>query len=61
MASTVPKPFGPNRRNPWRARVKIDRVEYFLGAFPTRAAAEAAEAEFREAQGVRKPAVKENA
>lgn len=38
--------FGDNRG--WRARVKIRGVEHYLGTFPTKAQADAAEDLFRD-------------
>lgn len=35
-------------RNPWRARVRWLGIEYYLGSFPTKKAAEDAERAFRE-------------
>lgn len=43
--SRMPKPGG----KPWRARVKLDGLEYFLGSFSTKEAAEATEQQFRDA------------
>lgn len=38
------------RNKPWKARVKVDWVEQFLGYFETRAEAERVEREFRAAK-----------
>lgn len=46
MASQI-HPLYPRRKR-WRARVKIDWVEYFLGYFDTQQQAEEVEEEFRE-------------
>lgn len=37
------------RKKPWRARVKVDWVEYFLGFYQTKEEAEMVEREFKNA------------
>lgn len=39
-------------KRPWRARVKFQYVEYFLGSFETKEEAEKVENDFRVANGV---------
>lgn len=38
----------PSRRKKWRARVKRDGIEYFLGYFPTKEEAEITEQKFKD-------------
>jgi hypothetical protein len=47
---------GRRKNVKWRARVKLDWVEYYIGTFPTKEEAEAAEQDFRE----RNPAIHRN-
>lgn len=47
MASYVSKSNRWMRNKPWKARVKVDWVEYYLGHYSTREEAEQVEAEFK--------------
>ena len=47
MASLNLKSNNGIRSKPWKARVKVDWVEYYLGHYATKEEAEQVEAEFR--------------
>ena len=49
MASFVAMSNRGARSKPWKARVKIDWVEQFLGYYPTKEEAEQVEREFKNA------------
>lgn len=52
MSKKLCKDGSPSRQKKrWRARVKVDNVEEFLGYFPTKEEAEAVEREFRKMLG----------